>query len=286
MSPPRPNQNRLQNAQKRWAIGHKQPSLARNFARAQTLNIQKADIMFLTKSYHLENYDHHCLIDSRYMPQGTTGHPVIVLQHISGSTHAIVSTISAYSSGPWNDNLAPWKQEYHKSKRRVDFRAFHGSEQPDEKRPLLQLEGGKQMPKPEVSWIYTKNVYVVPTTALKNFDKSSTRLRMAKQSFDDLLAHTLESPQTRDLLKDPRLSYFFVNGSIKAPTLANPQGFGAARADSISTQTVPLSFFDQSKSKTAKGLRPAETWSPIAQQKPNNLATTGTTSRPLSIAVR
>ncbi|KAK6066753.1 hypothetical protein SCUP234_11932 [Seiridium cupressi] len=215
---------RLQHAQKQWALESQRSEATRSFARVGRLNLQPGDIVFLKPVEEFDILENNCLVKTGYLPERAAGHPVIILEHKSGSTHAIVTTISAYSSGEWNDNLAPWKQECHSSKMSWDFRAFEGSERPDKRRSALQLEGGKLMPKPQVSWVYTKCAFVVPITALKNYNKSRTRLRMTQQSLDDLRGQMYRTPHIKDLTNDPQLSYAFVDGAVKAPGTATGTG--------------------------------------------------------------
>ncbi|KAH6645912.1 hypothetical protein BKA67DRAFT_663790 [Truncatella angustata] len=207
----------LQRAQESWALGYQQPWVQRSFTRAQRLQAQPGEIVFLKKDQYLSGQDHECLVKSGHVPERATGHPVIVLSHDPDSTHAVVTTISAYSSSEYNNYLAPWKQRVHSTKNWRDFRAFQGSERPSDQQPHLQLKGGKLMPKPEVSWVYAQCAFVVPITALGHYDKSPTRLCMTQQSLKDLRDHMIKFVHIRTLLQDPRLLYTFKNGIIEAP---------------------------------------------------------------------
>lgn len=234
----------LERSQQEWAHGHKKDFVQRSLTRAQALKLKQGDIVFLKHAQFFNSHDYKCLVETGYLPEKATGHPVILLRHAPGSTHAIITTISAYSSGEWNNNLAPWKQRRHSSKKRVDFRAFQGSEQPDKTRSLLQLEDGKLMPKPEVSWIYTKNAYVVPVSTIGHYDKSPTRLRMTQQSFNSLCDHMFEVPYIKSLVQDPRLSYTLLNSRINAPTITQPSTAVTSISKPCSTEsnkTTPIS---------------------------------------------
>ncbi|XXG95450.1 hypothetical protein Hte_001712 [Hypoxylon texense] len=80
-----------------------------------------------------------------------TGHPVIILEYNTGSKYCLITTVSAYSSGPHNGFLPPWNQPWHKSKARAAFFAFAGSEKPDARQKHLELEGSGRWPKPKTS---------------------------------------------------------------------------------------------------------------------------------------
>lgn len=127
---------------------------------------------------------------ARSVHVGATGHPVIIL--LCDDKQAIVTTVSAYRSGAHNNNLAPWKTTTHRRKRQSDFRAFHGSELPNNS-PALQLAGGKHMPKMATSWVYTPFTTIVPITTLIPFDKADSLLRMTEDSYNDILRHTAQA---------------------------------------------------------------------------------------------
>lgn len=201
----------MQRAAKLWASGYE--DIEKSFMRPRKLNLQERDIVFLRKHEFLTPHDYDCLARTGYLPRAAAGHPVIVLHYEQDSTHAIVTTVSAYSSGADNNNLAPWNQSHLRRMGRGVFRAFQGSERPDNRRASLQLEDGKLMPKPKCSWVNTSCAFVVPITALQRFDKSDTRLRMTSESLMDLSVHMRACLQTH--LRDPRLSYTFVNGHIQ-----------------------------------------------------------------------
>ncbi|KAI8959330.1 hypothetical protein F5Y11DRAFT_350593 [Daldinia sp. FL1419] len=158
---------------------------------------QDGSIAYLKHHSELSDELYHTLIVSGYVNQAATGHPVIILERSEDCRFYLVTTISAYSSGPFNNYLPPWKQFYHRRKHRGSFRAFIGSARPDRRRPYLQLEGGATLPKPQTSWVYTRNPFVVPSSALRIFDKvqgvlEGTVARMTRSSLEDLLGHFRE----------------------------------------------------------------------------------------------
>lgn len=183
---------------------------------------QNGEIAFLKPTHELNPVQYKELIGSGYMQSGATGHPVIILERPNiHSTHALVTTVSAYSSGYWNNNLAPWKQNCHRrNKQPDDFRSFEGSERSNPNRQTLYLEGGALMPKPETSWTYIQRVQVVPISALKKFDKSRDILRMTKDSLNDLRRHM--SAQTIGIKQHfERLRSYEPKTQIQMPRPAN-----------------------------------------------------------------
>lgn len=195
------------------------------FIGAQHFGWQDGEVAFLKLSNQFDDHDWNCLINSGYLPKGATGHPVIILsRRSSSSTHVAVTTVSAYSSGKFNNYLAPWKQDFHYRKSRHSFRSFQGSERADGSRQLLYLEGKKMMPKPKASWVYIQSVYVVPITTLTLFDKAPTRLRMTKESLVDLRSHiAAENRAITHVLKDPRLDETVSHMPIDTPPFYHTQ---------------------------------------------------------------
>ena len=136
--------------------------------------------------------DYHSLVESGYIWEQTTGHPVIVVER--NATHAIVTPVTAFGSGEYNDNLAPWKRNSRAfaSKKLQFYRSFLGSELPPKagnspSLPPLRLKPGQSMPKPATSWVYIGNVYTVPLTALCEFTKTrGTLLEMTEDSLRSL----------------------------------------------------------------------------------------------------
>ncbi|KAI0382161.1 hypothetical protein F5Y04DRAFT_279944 [Hypomontagnella monticulosa] len=152
-------------------------------------NWQEGDIAFFKSIDDFNPAEQEALIDTEYIHPGATGHPVIILECSNDSKYFLVTTISAYSSGPDNDYLPPWQQEHHSMKSAAAFRAFSGSVRPDCQQKHLFLEGKARLPKPKTSWVYTRTIFVVPSSTLKCFDKTSQQLRMTQASLKDLLSH-------------------------------------------------------------------------------------------------
>ncbi|KAI1211248.1 uncharacterized protein F4807DRAFT_466562 [Annulohypoxylon truncatum] len=148
---------------------------------------QDGDIAFLkgVDEFSIEEYD--ALIESGYLHTKATKHPVIILEHSNDYKYFLITTVSAYSSSWENNYLPPWKQFNHKCKRREFFRAFAGSEKPFYDQQHLQLADGGRFPKPETSWVYIPGTFVVPSSTLKEFDKTPRRLRMTQESLKGLL---------------------------------------------------------------------------------------------------
>jgi hypothetical protein len=103
----------------------------------------------------------------------------------------LITTVSAYGSGPENDYLAPWNQDRHYGKARVDFRSFAGSERPTPQFPPLFLRSGEAMRKPHASWVYIQRAWVVPTTVLGRFDSvtGADVVGLTPDSLNDLRTH-------------------------------------------------------------------------------------------------
>ncbi|KAK5661202.1 hypothetical protein OQA88_11093 [Cercophora sp. LCS_1] len=164
---------------------------------ARTHQWRAGDIAFLKPEVEFTDAEYQDLRKpSAWHPEGylhgrATGHPVIIVSRISAnSTHVTVTTVSAYSSGPANDFLPPWKQNVHRHKNRLDFRSFRGSEVvPGTKYPALTLRGGKAMPKPQASWVYIQSYWVVPLTVLKEFNKPTELLQVDTTSLASLRTH-------------------------------------------------------------------------------------------------
>ncbi len=155
--------------------------------RVQVANWCEGDIAFLPSAKTFSAADYHNLIDSRYIPEKATGHPVIVLKVLSDSK-VLVTPVSSYSAAA-NNNLPPWKQVFHRFKRGVDFRSFEGSPKYNDRHPSLHLEGDKKMPKPTTSWVYIQSAWEVPKKLLGFFDKAREILRVRQDSLEDLQRH-------------------------------------------------------------------------------------------------
>lgn len=102
---------------------------------------QDGDIAFLKTCNAFSPRDYSELIASGYLHEKATCHPVIILKAHSGG--AIITPISAFSSGADNNFLPPWQQVYHRHKSLDDFRAFIGTARPNNKYAFLQLADPK-----------------------------------------------------------------------------------------------------------------------------------------------
>jgi hypothetical protein len=98
---------------------------------------QDGDIAFLKTCNAFSPRDYNELIASGYLHEKATCHPVIILKAHSGG--AIITPISAFSSGADNNFLPPWQQFYHRHKSLDDFRAFIGTARPNNRHDSLQL---------------------------------------------------------------------------------------------------------------------------------------------------
>ncbi|TRX95524.1 hypothetical protein FHL15_003482 [Xylaria flabelliformis] len=150
---------------------------------------QIGDIAFLKWADAFSRTERTELLESRRVPTGATGHPVIILASSSDSRYYIVTTVSAYGSGDYNYNLPPWEQSVHMRKNKNAFRAFEGSARPNDRFEPLRLANNKQWPKVETSWVYIYSSYLVPATTLIHYTKSESGLRMEPTSLQDLLGH-------------------------------------------------------------------------------------------------
>ncbi|EAQ87563.1 hypothetical protein CHGG_04182 [Chaetomium globosum CBS 148.51] len=127
-----------------------------------------------------------------YIPVRATGHPVIILRRLSqGSTHVLVTTVSAHNSGPENGYLAPWKQACHRHEALANFRSFEGSQRATAEFPPLFLRPGQEMRKPRTSWVHIQSAWVVPVSVLGHFSgvKGAHVVTMTTESLDNLRAH-------------------------------------------------------------------------------------------------
>ncbi|KAI1498108.1 hypothetical protein F5X99DRAFT_412384 [Biscogniauxia marginata] len=171
------------------------------------LKWEVGDIAFLRDANEFNAEDHDNLIGTNYLHISATCHPVIILGRSADYGHYLVTTISAYSSGPGNNYLPPWEQACHSFKPVDGFRAFEGSARPSSShRPYLRLADGMSCPKIRTSWVYIHHVSIVPARTLKIFDKAPRQLRMTPESLADLLDHMqAKSRKFRTEISDPRL---------------------------------------------------------------------------------
>lgn len=156
-------------------------------------NRREGDIAFLLPAGQYSPSDRLALLKGHgkgHLDEKATGHPIIILRRLSEkSDHVLATTVSAYSSGPGNNFLAPWKQTYHRSKNPLDFFSFEGSERVNNKIPALHLEGGSWA-KPKTSWVYSQSIFVVPVSVLCRYNKAcGKQLRVRPDSLDFLRRH-------------------------------------------------------------------------------------------------
>ncbi|ROV99953.1 hypothetical protein VMCG_06262 [Cytospora schulzeri] len=199
---------------------------------------QDGDVAFLKTSnaFNLRDYDD--LIGSRYMHEKATCHPVIILKAASGG--AIVTPVTAFSSGTENNFLPPWQQKYHRRKCLDDFRAFVGTRRPNNKHASLKLADPKmQMPKPQASWVYLGHFWAVPYSVLGWFNKAPSLLQVSKDSLAQLrqdIKQKYES-QLRDALdrlgEPPAVAHTTTAPTTKGPP---PESHAATPVMTVSTQ--------------------------------------------------
>ncbi|KAI7781158.1 hypothetical protein LA080_015162 [Diaporthe eres] len=139
---------------------------------------QDGEIAFLKSSEYFLAKDHQHLIASGHLHVKATGHPVIILK--AGPGRAIVTTITAFNSGPQNNFLPPWRMRAHQEKHLDDYHAFIGTQLPP-KSPNAHLklsDSGAKMNKPRASWVYIKHLYTVPYTVLLRWNKLRSLLHL------------------------------------------------------------------------------------------------------------
>ncbi|KAI1472897.1 uncharacterized protein F4812DRAFT_464908 [Daldinia caldariorum] len=195
---------------------------------------QEGEIAFLKPHNEFSPAARNDLIRSGYLEVKASGHPVIVLEKSKDSSHYLVTTISAYGSGSFNDYLPPWKQAVHRYKDRSAFRAFQGSVRPNCHRKYLELEGNAALPKPETSWVYARSAFVVPSSTLKKFNKVEKGTRLAKESLMDLLDHFRENPQFHQRWTHPTI----VKMLQSKPESGSPSGNPKPRFPTTATSPV------------------------------------------------
>ncbi|OTA90535.1 hypothetical protein M434DRAFT_33515 [Hypoxylon sp. CO27-5] len=213
---------------------------------------QNGDIAFLKGTEDFNQADYDALIESGYLHQGATRHPVIILEHSKDYKHFLITTVSAYCSSKENDFLPPWKQSIHRKKSQRDFRAFNGSEKPISRKDYLELVDGQSFPKFKTSWVYTPVSYVVPSSVLSEFDKTIVRLRMDQMSLKSLLW---------DMKRHRGFAFRWKNDNVlrmlgkRLPTNKGP----------VSIQASASSLASDSKPATPKPSKPAMTWAAVAR---------------------
>lgn len=149
---------------------------------------QNGEIAFLKSSNYFLPKDYQDLIASGHLHPKATSHPVIILQ--AGSGGAIVTTVTAFSSGPDNNFLPPWRMSAHREKQSDDYHAFIGTKlPPNSPNAHLKLsDSAAKMNKPRASWVYIKHFFTVPYTVLMRWDKVPQQLRVSDESLAQLRA--------------------------------------------------------------------------------------------------
>lgn len=150
---------------------------------------QEGDVAFLSQGrFYLAKYPDHeysKLIKSGVLDEEATGHPCIILKLLPHD-RVVVTTVSAFGSGNYNKNKAPWKHLRCYMGRQALFRSFQGCELASRTTKPLKLLPGHQWPKPETSWVNIRSVWAVPMSALGSFTKSKQLLVMTPESLDEL----------------------------------------------------------------------------------------------------
>lgn len=178
-------------------------------------NWKHGNIAFFKDVEEFNRTEYDALIKSGYLREKATKHPVIILEYTEDLKYFLVTTVSAYGSGPLNGNLPPWEQPYHCRKCHDRFRAFAGSRKPNSDRKHLELANGEQFPKPETSWVDAANCFVVPASTLKYFTKVKSRLTMTRESLDDLLSHMRESWKFAERWTHPAVLQMMGNSELR-----------------------------------------------------------------------
>ncbi|CCC09346.1 hypothetical protein SMACR_05239 [Sordaria macrospora] len=127
-----------------------------------------------------------------------SNHPCIVLK--TNRKYALVTTVSAHGSGPYDNWRSPWTRGGHYRQRRDRYRSFQGTARFNLNRKSLRLATGA-WPKPRGSWVNAEHVFLVPVWFLGVFKKAQSYDRyqkklvnahMAEDSLDDLLQQIIE----------------------------------------------------------------------------------------------
>ena len=152
----------------------------------------EGEIVFLQSTNYWGYLDWHRLIESGYLEEGATCHPVVILKignRVDGVLHYAVVPISAFGFRHGNCPIPPWKQYRLWGRDKRDFRSICGSQLSvgPHVTPPLHLLPGHTMPKPMASWIDLQAARIVPETVLTRFDKSYRILKLAPHSLADLL---------------------------------------------------------------------------------------------------
>ncbi|KAI2627154.1 hypothetical protein GGS21DRAFT_255947 [Xylaria nigripes] len=241
---------------------HKQPSNNETLAS----HWLPGDIAFLKSQVDFTQVERAQLLDNGHLPPRATGHPVIILDRSNNSLDFLVTTVSAYSSSSYNNYLPPWQQDAHKRKNINGFRAFQGSARPNDNFPHLRLQGNKVWPKPETSWVYIHQSFIVPASTLINYTKSRCQLQMAPESLKDLVSH-MES-KSRIFRDQQTKLHWKIQPQFSQLRERNKENFQSRnnnRSPWESTgKTLPCPLLDITNKTAAKGAISNPTWSSIA----------------------
>ncbi|KAI0015318.1 hypothetical protein F4780DRAFT_784298 [Xylariomycetidae sp. FL0641] len=202
-------------------------------------------VAYLRPIHDIRKEDRAEYIDSGYIPSRAIGHPCIILDFSLKEDYYLVviitniptTTVSAYSSGDFNDNLPPWKQLCHRGKAPQHFRAFEGSQRPVPSYDHLKLRDGKQWPKPKASWVYIGYAHIVPSSMLRSF-KADDPLHLTSESYLDLVAHMRQqSPRFRERVADRRLCGSQLRNALALRPREKPyHGLGAAGREGLGSK--------------------------------------------------
>lgn len=167
-------------------LHHRSITMAQQCSSQASRTWQDGEIAFLKSSEYFSTKDYRELIASGHLHPKATSHPVIILE--AGPTRAIVTTVTAFSSGPENNFLPPWRMSAHHGKHLDDFHAFIGTElPPNSPNAHLKLsDPGAKMNKPQASWVYIKHFVTVPYTVLLQWNKVPQQLRVSEESLAQL----------------------------------------------------------------------------------------------------
>ncbi|KAK3378722.1 hypothetical protein B0T24DRAFT_568271 [Lasiosphaeria ovina] len=249
------------------------------FGQRRPDNWKEGDVAFLLPASSFSAEDHNNLIAGGYMAEKATGHPVIILKRISGqSTHVLVTPVSAYSSGDFNNFLPPWRQIYHSRKNPRDFRSFDGCERSNRDYPPLFLEGGMAMPKPQASWVNIQSVWSVPLTVIGRFHKSRDHLRVRHDSLDSLRAHMAQrcalwcESNRRLVAAEPRPAHPFSPLPTLTATAPVTQAAPAIRAAPAAPATLAAPATPAAPAPPPQS--PARSWASIACKPASHAAST------------
>lgn len=163
-------------------LRHHSTTMAKQSSSQANRTWQDGEIAFLKSSKYFSPKDYRELITSGHLHPKATSHPVIILE--AGHGRAIVTTVTAFSSGPENNFFPPWRMSAHREKHLDDFYAFIGTElPPNSPNTHLKLsDSGAKMNKPRASWVYIEQFFTVPYTVLLQWNKVPQQLRVSEES--------------------------------------------------------------------------------------------------------